>query len=263
MIYKGTDMDAFEKASKGLTKNSRSKKYKKYKAQNEKRREKEAASSIFGPTLVPKISIKEKRIRRIVKPTQNKQVKRYIEKKNILDDIRDYRSSKIVSNLSNNLATFIVKHGGRRWDNETKNIVRSSIALAISEVTNKVLEKPQKIIDNIKLFIKVGMSIYKIIVWIDEVTNLWATNEKSISIANDDDIEYVEYIRKYPSLAKSIQIANKMKYKIGDVVLLNNEQIVRIVSINIYDNTYKAISVDKNQKEYIITDKDIRDYVKI
>ena len=141
MIFKGTDRDAFERASKGLTKKSRSKKYQKYKEQNEKKRKKEAASpSFFQSTYIHKIPKQAVRITPPVMRTQNVSAKRFIEKKNILDDIRDYRSSKIVSNVSNSLATFVVKCGGRQWDNDTKNFVRSSIALAISEVTNKVLE---------------------------------------------------------------------------------------------------------------------------
>ncbi len=258
MIFKGTDRDAFKRASKGLTKKSRSKKYQKYKEQNEKKRKKEATSpSFFQSTYTPKIPKQAVRIKPPVMRTQNVSVKRFIENKNILDDIRDYRSSKIVSNVSNSLATFVVKCGGRQWDNDTKNFVRSSIALAISEVTNKVLEKPQEIIDNVKLFIKVGKLIYKIIVWIDKATNLWETNEKSISIVNEKDIEYVEYTHKYPRLAKSFQNANEMKYKIGDIVLLNDGHLVRIISVNRDENNYSVISMGKDKAEYIITDAEI------
>lgn len=57
MIFKGTDRDAFERASKGLTKKSRSRKYKKYKAQNEKKRKMELAllypsKSSFTPKIL-------------------------------------------------------------------------------------------------------------------------------------------------------------------------------------------------------------------
>lgn len=258
MIFKGTDRDAFDRASKGLTKKSRSKKYQKYKEQNAKKREKEATTpSFLLSTYTPKIPKQAVRIKQPVMPAQSKRAKKFIEKKNILDDIRDCHSSKIVSNISNSLATFVVRCGGRQWDNNTKNFVRSSIALAISEVTNKVLEKPQEIIDNIKLFIKVGKLIYKIIVWIDKVTDLWTTNEKSISVTNENDIEYVEYTHKYPRLAKSIQNANEMKYKIGDIVLLNDGHLVRIISVNRDENNYSAISLGKDETKYIITDAEI------
>lgn len=89
MIFKGTDRDAFERASKGLTKKSRSKKYQKYKEQNEKKRKKEATSpSFFQSTCTPKIPKQAVRIKPPVMRTQNVSVKRFIEKKNILDDIR-------------------------------------------------------------------------------------------------------------------------------------------------------------------------------
>lgn len=258
MLYKGTDKDAFMRASSGGTKKSRSRKYQEYKEQNAKKRKKENTTpkffqSIFT-TIFPKQSVK---IKSSVKPTQSKNAKKYIEKKNILDDVRDFRSSKIVSNISNNLAAFIIKCGGRRWNNDTKNYVRASIALAISEVTNKVLEKPQEIIENIKLFIEVEEQIYEIIVWIDKTTNLWETNEKSISLVNGDDIECVEYMHKYPQLAKSFQNVKVMKYKIGDKVLLNDGHLVRIISVNRDKNNYIAISLGKDKTKYIISDADI------
>ena len=262
MIYKGTDRDAFARASTGLTKKSRSRKYKKYKAQNEKKREQKSVSlfSLKSP-YTPKIPKQPMRINSSV-------VRRakYVEKKTILDDVRDYRSSKIVSNISNSLATFVVKCGGHQWDNNTKNLVRSSIALAISEVTNKVLEKPFEIINNIKLFIKVGKAIYKIIVWIDKMTNLWVTDDKSVSIVSENNIEYVCYLRKYPRLAESIRKTNVntigMKYKVGDIVLLNNGTTVSIVTINFADKTYCALSTEVDKKEYTITDDDICDLVR-
>ena len=49
MIYKGTDKDAFKRASKGLTAKSRSRKYRKYKAQNEKKRER-GGLAVFAKT---------------------------------------------------------------------------------------------------------------------------------------------------------------------------------------------------------------------
>lgn len=259
MIFKGTDIEAFKKASRGLTKKSRSKKYQKYKDKNAKNRGNETALlSFFQSKFSLKMPKSAARIKPKVISIQNSRTNRYMEKKIILDDIRDFRSSKIVSNLSNNLAAFIVKCGGQQWNDNTRNFVRSSIALAISEVTNKILEKPQEIINNIKLFIKVGKIIYKIIVWIDKDTSLWVTSEQSISVVNESDIEYVEYIYKYPRLVESLHRQDKMKYKIRDIVLLNDGKIVRIVAINVCDKTYKAISVDKEQKKYIIRDKDIK-----
>ena len=264
MIYKGTDLDAFARASVGLTKKSRSRRYKKIKAKNKKKRERESVS-LFSqkPAFIPKQPI---RIPSSVQTTQYRYSTKYIEKRTILDDVRDYRSSKIVSNISNSLASFIVKCGGRQWDNNTRNLVRSSIALAISEVTNKVLAEPSKVIENIKLFIKVGNIIYKIIAWIDKMTNLWATDEKSISVVPENNVEYAYYLRKYPHLAESVQATNVkttcMKYKVGDIVSLYDGPTVRIVTVNIYDNIYRAVSIDVEKNEYTITDDDICEFVR-
>lgn len=260
MIFKGTDKDAYKKASRGKTPQKRSKLYKKEKAKNEKRRERNEMSQLIAMShFTPKLPKQQVRTKPIIasRITQARQAPKYVEKRNILDDVRDYRSSKIVSNVANSLATFVVRYGGRQWDNDTKNLVRSSIALAVSEVTNKVLEKPMEIVDNIKLFIKVGKVIYKIIAWIDKVTNLWATNEKSVSIVMENDIEYVSYIRKYPRLAESHRIIIDMKYNVEDTVLLNDGHAVRIISINIDEKKYRAISLGKDETEYIITDADI------
>lgn len=263
MIYKGTDRDAFEKASKGLTKKSRSRKYKKIKAQNERRREQEAKSSSLPSVprslMMPKPPIRVNQS--IVSRTQYMPQKKYVEKKTILDDVRDYRSSKIVSNVSNSLATFIVRCGGRQWDNSTKNLVRSAIALAVSEVTNKVFENPLKIVENIKLFIKVGKIVYKIVVWIDKITSLWTTNDKFVSSVPENDFEYVSYIRQYPRLVGSIPTTNveenDMKYNVGDIVVLNSGLAVHIITVNDDDKTYCAISMGADKIEYTISDDDI------
>lgn len=268
MIFKGTDRDAFHKASKGKTPKARRKLYNKFKAQNEKNREQESKLPAFlHLTSTRKIS----RQPVIVKPStvrtiQCRQQSKYIEKKTILDDVRDIRSSKIVSTVSNSLATFIVRCGGEQWNNDIRNFVRSSIALAISEVTNHVLEKPMQMVDNIKLFIKIGKVIYKIIVWIDKTTSLWTTNDKFISKVKENNCEYLSYIRQYPRLAGTVSTTdaemNSMKYKAGDIVLLNEGLAVRINIVNYDEKTYCAVSMGKDREEYTITDADIYVLVK-
>lgn len=261
MIFKGTDKDAFKKAASGKTPKKRSKIYQKEKAKNEKRRKRKEASQFSLSSFIPKIPKQTIRIMpTTAKTMQARRITKYVEKRTILDDVRDYRSSKIVSNISNSLATFVVKCGGRQWDNDTKNLVRSSIALAVSEVTNKALEKPLEIIENIKLFIKVGKTIYKIIAWIDKVTNLWVTDDKSISIASENDADYIGYIRQYPRLVQYIQTnlgGSAMKYKVGDIVALNNGQTVYIFMINEDSKEYHVTSTDDDSKEYIVKECDI------
>lgn len=199
-MFKGTDRDAYKRAGKGRTAESRSRLYQKYKKQNNRRRViSDIKQSLLGgksySNTVPKTRQPIKR------GVQSPKVK-YYAKNTILDDIREYRSSKIVSNISNSIATFIVRKGGARWDNNTKDIVRSTIALAISEVTKKVLEKPLEVVDNVELFIKVGQIIYKVIVWLNKNTGLWETNDHSVSVVKDTDKKYLEYAKKYPKLVR-------------------------------------------------------------
>lgn len=261
MIFKGTDTDAFKKAARGKTPKKRSKIYQKEKAKNEKRRERKETSHFSLSSFTPKIPRQAIRVKpTTAKTTKARQVPKYVEKRTILDDVRDYRSSKIVSNISNSLATFVVKCGGRQWDNDTKNLVRSSIALAVSEVTNKALEKPLEIIENVKLFIKVGKTIYKIVAWIDKVTNLWVTDDKSISIASENDADYIGYIRQYPRLAQPKQSnsgGSTMKYSVGDIVALNNGQTVYILMVDEDSKEYHVASTDDDSKEYIVKECDI------
>ena len=73
----------------------------------------------------------------------------------------------------------------------------------------------------------------------------------------ENDIEYVSYIRKYPRLAESHRINIDMKYNVGDTVLLNDGHAVRIISVNIDEKKYRAVSLGKDETEYIITDSDI------
>ena len=67
----------------------------------------------------------------------------------------------------------------------------------------------------------------------------------------------MSYIRKYPRLAESHRIIIDMKYNVGDTVLLNDGHAVRIISVNIDEKKYRAISLGKDETEYIITDADI------
>ena len=267
-MFKGTDPDAFRRAGKGKTKFTRSLRYKFYKSQNANKRENTASFPCPNPTqstIIQSTTGQPPRRRAVTVSVSQKQREQrgqsYREKENILDDIRDYRSSKIVSNISNNLATFIVRCGGRQWDNDTKNIVRSSIALAVSEITNKSLEKPMEIINNIKLFIKVGKTIYKIITWIDKLTKLFTTDEKSITIVSYNDAEYLEYIREYPRLSsstQSIKVHNfGMRYKVGDTVLLKSGEIGKIVKVDTVAKKYYVIDICGAQKQFVITESEI------
>lgn len=258
-LFPGTDEDAFNKAAKGKTKDERRKLYKIFKKQNEEKiKQKQNLLNFLNSTYD---SDKSNVVSPDIYLTQSKRIIKFKAKKTILDDLRDFRSSKIVSNVSNCIATFIVKCGGQSWENDTKNDVRSTIAFIISEVTNKVLEKPLQIIENVKFFIKVGKTVYKIVSWIDKTTTLLITDEDSITIVNESNKEYLKFLRKYPQLNITIpspktDIAD-MKYKVGDIVLLTDNHKVKIITINISDETYDAIDIEDNNKIYTIKETDI------
>lgn len=211
-MFKGTDRDAYKRAGKGRTAESRSRLYQKYKKQNNRHRViSDIKQSLFGGKSYSD-PVPETR-QPIKRGVQSLKVK-YYAKNTILDDIRKYRSSKIVSNISNSIATFVVCNGGRKWDNNTKDIVRSGIALAISEVTNKVLEKPLEVVDNVELFIKVGQIIYKVIVWLNKNIGLWETNDHSVSVVKVQTRSIWNMQKKTPSwFGKNAKLAtSQMTY---------------------------------------------------
>lgn len=126
----------------------------------------------------------------------------------ILDDIREYRSSKIISNISNGLATAIIKNTrNRQMTNFQMNLIRSSVAFVTSEVLNKVFEKPLKIIENIEMFIKVGKAVYKLIIWLNEESKRYEVKQESIQKISSISIGYRQFLRQNP------KIKNAYKYQ--------------------------------------------------
>ena len=198
-LFPGTDKAAFKKGAKGKTPAERSRIYHREKLKNERKELVQAAFGVGASTGNHRPKIKSTPTKRKVQTPKSKKTYRY--KKTIIDGLRDYRSSEIVSNVSNALAIFIVKTTGRRLDNKEKNILRSTIAFVSSEVFNKIFEEELEVIETIKLFIKIGKTIYKIGAWLDEQDNSVKVNDKEIKCVSALSLEYRAFLRKYPTIS--------------------------------------------------------------
>lgn len=125
---------------------------------------------------------------------------KYVPRKLILDEIREYRSSRIISHISDGVVTCLIKKNCKNMTNDQKNMLRSILAFIISETINKALEKPLKIVDNIKMFIKVGKIIYKVIMYFDEKIKEYRLLEDKITEVINNDSEYLKYLDKHPTI---------------------------------------------------------------
>lgn len=194
MPYKGTDMKAYKKAGlKGKTAKQRSEIYYKEKMKNEIKRE------ILGVFAFPSFNC--------TKISKTKKI-RYVPKENILDYIRKQRSPKLISNAANGFSIVMVKSFGKKLTNKEKDFVRSSMALVISETLNKALEKPLGVIENIKMFIKVGKAIYKVILKLNEYTREYELDYNNIFEVAETDNEYKTFLIKYPKLKNKYMLVD-------------------------------------------------------
>ena len=170
--------------------------------------------STYSPIKDMPIYIKQTKLQSIKKKpkqennlqTVNKQPhkNKYVPKQLILDDIREYRSSKIISNISDGLATILMKAtSNQKMTNFEMNLVRSSVALVTSEVFNKALEKPLKVIDNIIMFIKIGKAIYKVILWFNDKIEYYEMKEESVKKVSSFSSEYRHFLQQNPKIKKA------------------------------------------------------------
>lgn len=222
VLIPGTDPIAFKKGAKGKTPAERSEIYHREKQKNEK---KEFWKSFLGSG----VSRDNQNTRIINPPTQRvvqtkKSVKKYHYKKTILDGLRDYRSSAVVSNISNVLATFIVKTTGQGLDNKSKNILRATIAFVSSEVFNKIFEEELETIERVKLFIKIGKTVYRIGVWLDERDNSIKFNENKIRQVSTGSWGYKAFLRKHPTISSYY---NALEYCLSKEEILNGKKCER------------------------------------
>lgn len=199
MPYKGTDLKAYKKAGlKGKTAKQRSKIYHKEKKKNEIKRD------ILEVFSFPNLSC--------AKISKTKKIK-YVPKENILDYIRKQRSSKLISKAANSFSIVMVKSFGKKLTNKEQDFVRSSMALVISETLNKALEKPLGVIENIKMFIKVGKAIYKVILKLNEYTREYELDYNNIFEVTETNVEYQSFLINYPKLKdKFMLLDNQAKF---------------------------------------------------
>ena len=153
----------------------------------------EAIKSLIQP---PKIKTTSKRKQSVAPHT----VRRYVPKRTILDDLREFRSSKIIDSASNAFAEFIVNTSAQELNNSQKNILRSAVALAISEALNKAFEKELDAIDKVQTYIKIGKFIYKVILWYDEQTQTYQTDTHHIQEVPESSLQYKWFLHKHPKL---------------------------------------------------------------
>jgi len=243
MPFKGTNRDAYKKARKfGKTPKERSEIY--YKSKNKIESKPSSFSglkdALFGGSKDRTTANYAKVNPRTITPTVYKPkqyMEKYVHQRIILDDIRDYRSSKIVSNISNFLATAFVRITCNNMTNDQMNFFRSTIALVASEAFNKSIEKPVNVMDNIKMFIKVSKVVYKVVMYFDEKANEYRVNDsKTIAVKNNDE-EYLLFLKQHPKVKTIEKIAEIIDY-LGKEVLVKVDRKLGSVHPNHPDIIY-------------------------
>lgn len=230
MPFKNTNRKAYKKAGKlGKTPKQKSKIY------NKEKSKLESKSSILGAikkTLLCSKKESNNKLYRInhrsVTPTANvKKIHKakFVPQRLIIDDIRDYRSSKIISNISNYIAASFVKITCKNMTNDQMNFIRSTTALVASEVFNKALEKPLNIIDNIRMFIKVSKVVYKVVMYFDEKANEYCVDDSKTAIVKNNDKEYLLFLNQHPKIIPIEKRAEIIGY-LGKKVFVKVDRIL-------------------------------------
>lgn len=276
MPFKGTNTEAYKRASRGKTKKERSRIY----YQEKKKLEKHSSFFSTSKDLIFDSNSKENNVPKKKKTpisTTSKiehktQRTKFVPQKSILDDIRDYRSSKIISHISDGLATILVKISCNDMSNDQKNMLRSTIAFIASETINKSLERPLKVIDNIKMFVKVSKVVYRVLMYFDEKLNEYCINKNEIVAVRSNDSEYLAYLDKHPKikwLEKKFEILDYL----GKEVFVKIDRPLGSVHPEYSDLIYKinygylpntCASDGKEQDAYIVgVDEPIQEYTGI
>lgn len=206
-IYKGTDADAFKKASVEKTPKKRSERYYEEKAKKEKAKSNPFSSTnnynVHSLSHTPTRTSLRATTKRSSQSKSFNQPKRcgveFRYKKTIIDDLRNYRNSRFVSKACDVFAIAVVKTTGKSLSNTEQNILRSTISFVASEVFNKVFEEEKEFIEKVKLYIKIGKFIYKVISWIDEKTNEIRMAE-TVERVPFETLGYKAFLSKYPSV---------------------------------------------------------------
>lgn len=286
MTFKGTDLNAWDKAKKGKTAAEKSKIYRKAKAENQ-RKTKKYDNYLFAPKRKTSSTLSSPKL----KQTSNNLAKtktqhttdimrvpqkiakapttllnncrashtKYAPQQLLLDDLRNYRSSKMISNISNTFATIVARSiVSKKASNNDINYIRSLAAFATAEVLNKVLERPMKIVDNIKLFIKAGKAIYKIILWFNENTKEYEIKDNQVIRESAFSREYQAFKKLYPQIIYSTtpqRLLNSNKALIS--VKKVKEKWIKVFAEGLDDGFLKKLIRDKCYLWQIFSDKKI------
>lgn len=201
---------------------------------------------------------------------------KFISEETVLDYLRNKRSSKIVSNITNGLATFIVsKMLGGGISNHQMNILRGTIAFAASEVLNDIFSDPINIYNNIKtiyddmqIYIQAGKLIFKAILWFNEKIGVLEFKERNVETVSPTSNEYNRFLKTYPKIAnvyKSLSDKNiigktvsvvidrpidSIHPKNGTVYRLNYGFIPHVFSLDGEEQDAYIIDEDSEVKEY-------------
>lgn len=199
MPFKGTDLDAWKKASKYKSKRKRKEVYYEEKEKNLAKKETKSKTTggltkgikeIFTLLSNPKSSTPKT----ICENNETRKKSRKFKQKNtIFDYIRTYRSPKLISTFSNGLAITVTKLIPFEMSNNECNYVRSEIAFITSEVLNRIFEEEIKTVEKIKLFYKIGKNVYKITVYVNEKLN--ELDSKEFKRVSHLDISYRRFLR--------------------------------------------------------------------
>ena len=242
-IFKGTDADAYKKASGEKTPKKRSERYYKEKAKNEKKK------SLFSTDNYKFHSVKRSAVTSLnatVKNTNkfrslNKPNKRKLDfrcKKTIIDDLRNYRNSEFISKACDVFAVAVVKTTGKDLSNREKNLLRSTISFVAAEVFNKVFEEEKEFVEKVKLYIKIGKFIYKVISWIDEETKEIQVERKAEKLMFET-LEYKTFLSKYPSINSYYRLA---EHCLSKDEVLNGRKCLKV-------SLLASKNIEKNNKE--------------
>ena len=240
MPFKGTDRDAWEYGSKGKTPEERSKRYHYYlknKSKLQKRENKELdiikrlrknnKSRFKDYTRNKPISKKEKRPRKVVKNI-------------IVEDVKEHIKSQIISSVSSMITENIMKEAEKHLTDKQKENLIKCVEFVSSEVFKKTLEKPLKVINDVKMFIKIGKYVYKVIVKFNEISNKYdfviGKREKMPSLS----IEYRNFLKKYPNIKNEYYSSygrkKKFKYRCpkcrGKLYVINENETEYLICEN-------------------------------
>lgn len=205
MPFKGTDRDAYKKASRGRTKAQRSKIYYKEKAKNQKNKNSEKPKKVktFSPYYYPTAGMSSK----IATPTP-----RYVKPPTSIKPINTYKNNtKPKVNIKHQLKTT----RSIMWDktlNTVGDVLKDKILdftlELIKENSNEELEKIIETYQTINKYVKIAKKIYKITVEIDKRINKFTVkyeqqpdNEFTQHNYQQDYYRHKNLYTKYESIA--------------------------------------------------------------